>query len=46
MARAIGLGYPGGPKIDKVAKEGNPDAIAFPRANIEDMHHMISASAD
>ena len=36
VARAIGLGYPGGPKIDKVAKEGNPDAIAFPRANVED----------
>ena len=35
VARAIGLGYPGGPKIDKVAREGNPDAIAFPRANIE-----------
>ena len=34
VARAIGLGYPGGPKIDKVAREGNPDAIAFPRANI------------
>lgn len=34
VARAIGLGYPGGPKIDKVAKEGNPSAIAFPRAKI------------
>lgn len=33
VARAIGLGYPGGPKIDKVSKEGNPDAIKFPRAN-------------
>ncbi|MBP5281893.1 MAG: tRNA (adenosine(37)-N6)-threonylcarbamoyltransferase complex transferase subunit TsaD, partial [Lachnospiraceae bacterium] len=30
VARAIGLGYPGGPKIDKLSKEGNPDAIAFP----------------
>ena len=30
VARAIGLGYPGGPKIDRVSKEGNPDAIAFP----------------
>ena len=30
VARAIGLGYPGGPKIDKVSKEGNPDAIEFP----------------
>ncbi len=35
VARAIGLGYPGGPKIDKLAKEGNPQAIAFPRAQIE-----------
>lgn len=35
VARAIGLGYPGGPKIDKLAKEGNPHAIAFPRAHIE-----------
>jgi N6-L-threonylcarbamoyladenine synthase len=35
VARAIGLGYPGGPKIDKLAKEGNPYAIAFPRAHID-----------
>ena len=34
VARAIGLGYPGGPKIDKAAKAGNPDAIGFPRAKI------------
>lgn len=31
VARAIGLSYPGGPKIDKLAKEGNKDAIRFPR---------------
>ncbi|MCB2289119.1 tRNA (adenosine(37)-N6)-threonylcarbamoyltransferase complex transferase subunit TsaD [Clostridium sp. CS001] len=36
VARAIGLGYPGGPKIDKIAKEGNADAIKFPRANFHD----------
>ncbi|HEX3022198.1 MAG TPA: tRNA (adenosine(37)-N6)-threonylcarbamoyltransferase complex transferase subunit TsaD [Lachnospiraceae bacterium] len=36
VARAIGLGYPGGPKIDKLSQEGNGDAIQFPRANIED----------
>jgi N6-L-threonylcarbamoyladenine synthase len=36
VARALGLGYPGGPKIDKLAKEGNPDAIAFPRANFHE----------
>lgn len=34
VARAIGLGYPGGPKIDKLSKEGNPEAIVFPRAKI------------
>ena len=32
VARAIGLGYPGGPKIDKLSKEGNPEAISFPKA--------------
>lgn len=36
VARTIGLGYPGGPKIDKLAKEGNPKAIAFPRAHVAD----------
>jgi len=36
VARAIGLGYPGGPKIDKLAKEGNPKAIAFPKAHVHD----------
>lgn len=34
VARAIGLGYPGGPKIDKLSKEGNPEAISFPRAKV------------
>ena len=36
VARAIGLGYPGGPKIDKISKEGNPEAITFPRAKVGD----------
>ena len=35
VARVIGLGYPGGPKIDKMAKEGNPEAIAFKRVFLE-----------
>ena len=35
VARAIGLGYPGGPKIDALAKKGDPDAIAFPRAKLD-----------
>lgn len=34
VARAIGLGYPGGPKIEKISHEGNPDAIQFPRAKV------------
>ena len=36
LQRALGLGYPGGPKIDKLAKEGNSDAIKFPKANFHD----------
>ena len=36
VARALGLGYPGGPKIDKLAKEGNPKAITFPKANFHE----------
>lgn len=36
VARALGLGYPGGPKIDKLAREGNPDSIAFPKSNFHD----------
>ncbi len=44
VARAIGLGYPGGPKIDKVAKEGNPEAIAFPRAKVNDGIYDFSFS--
>ena len=44
VARAIGLGYPGGPKIDKLAKEGNPAAIAFPRAQVEGCPYDFSFS--
>ncbi len=44
VARAIGLGYPGGPKVDKLAKEGNPEAIAFPRAHMEDAPYDFSFS--
>ena len=35
VARVLGLGYPGGPKIDKIAKEGNPEAIHFKRVFLE-----------
>lgn len=35
VARVLGLGYPGGPKIDRIAKEGNPEAIHFKRIYLE-----------
>ncbi len=31
-ARLLGLGYPGGPEIDRLAAEGDPEAFAFPRS--------------
>ena len=44
VARAVGLGYPGGPKIDRAAREGNPHAIEFPRAHIEGAPYDFSFS--
>ena len=44
VARAIGLGYPGGPKIEKVSREGNPHAISFPRAKVGDGVYDFSFS--
>jgi len=35
VARVIGLGYPGGPKVDRAAKQGDRDAIAFKRVYLE-----------
>ena len=44
VARKMGLGYPGGPKIDKIAKEGNNKAIAFPRVMLEKDSYDFSFS--
>lgn len=44
VARAIGLGYPGGPKIDKLSREGNSDAIVFPKGKIEGAPYDFSFS--
>lgn len=44
VARAIGLGYPGGPKVDKLAREGDPNAIDFPRAAVGDSPYDFSFS--
>ncbi len=38
IARFLGLGYPGGPAIDRIAHDGNPNAIAFPRPMLDDGH--------
>ena len=44
VARAIGLGYPGGPKIDQAARTGDPRAIAFPRTKVGDSQYDFSFS--
>lgn len=44
VARAIGLGYPGGPKIEKVSHQGNPHAVEFPRAHVSGDAYNFSFS--
>ena len=44
VARAIGLGYPGGPKIDKLSKQGNAYAMDFPKAKVADAPYDFSFS--
>lgn len=44
VARALGIGYPGGPKIDKLAKQGDENAIHFPKARIEGAPYDFSFS--
>ncbi len=44
VARAIGLGYPGGPKVDKAARQGDPYAIDFPKGKVRDSEYDFSFS--
>lgn len=44
VARAVGLGYPGGPKVDAAAKNGNPRAVIFPRGKVEGSPYDFSFS--
>lgn len=44
VARSIGLGYPGGPKVDKLAKEGDGNTIDFPRTYLESGSYDFSFS--
>jgi N6-L-threonylcarbamoyladenine synthase len=44
VARLLGLGFPGGPAVDRLAREGSPDAIAFPRGMLRDDTYDVSFS--
>lgn len=44
IARALGLGYPGGPKIDRISRSGNENAVAFPIARISGSEYDFSFS--
>lgn len=44
VSKLLGLGYPGGPVIDKLSKEGNPQAIKFPRAMLKHNNYNFSLS--
>lgn len=44
VARSIGLPYPGGPHIDRLAKKGNPESIDFPRVMLEKNSYDFSFS--
>ena len=44
VARAVGLGYPGGPKVDKAAREGNAHAMEFPRGKVDGSPYDFSFS--
>jgi N6-L-threonylcarbamoyladenine synthase len=44
IARFIGLPYPGGPEIDRLARDGDPTAFAFPRAMLHEPGYDLSLS--
>lgn len=44
VARAVGLGYPGGPKVDRASKGGNPNAVHFPRGEVKDRPYDFTFS--
>ncbi|HCX22495.1 MAG: tRNA (adenosine(37)-N6)-threonylcarbamoyltransferase complex transferase subunit TsaD [Flammeovirgaceae bacterium] len=41
-AKLLGVGYPGGPKIDKLAQSGNPEKFIFPQSDIPDLDYSFS----
>lgn len=44
VARVLGLGYPGGPAVDRMARQGNPEAFRFPRVQFPDAPYDFSFS--
>ncbi len=44
VARFLGLGYPGGPEVDRLARQGNPEAVRFPRAMAQSGDYDFSLS--
>ncbi len=44
VAKLLGLGYPGGPEIDRLARDGNPRAVDFPRSMLDDPSYNFSFS--
>jgi N6-L-threonylcarbamoyladenine synthase len=44
VAKMLGLGYPGGPAIERIARDGNPSAIRFPRARLKRSRFDLSFS--
>jgi N6-L-threonylcarbamoyladenine synthase len=44
VAKMLGIGYPGGPLVDKIAVKGNPKAVNFPRPYLEEGSHQFSFS--
>lgn len=42
VAKMMGLGYPGGPMVDKLAQQGNPDAYSFPESEMKGLNYSFS----
>lgn len=42
VAKMMGLGYPGGPMVDKLAQQGNPEAYSFPESEMKGLNYSFS----
>ncbi len=46
VAKLMGLEYPGGPVLDRLAQEGNPEAVKFPRGHLEGYRLQLQRAQD